>query len=86
MVAYKTLEERPGECQLKALDEGKEAQAYTLPPRSFELMVKTTEPTVTREMTSEKTCIDCSGGDYTVSVTTLESALSDTYVNREHNR
>lgn len=37
---------------------------HTLPPSSFELTVTTTEPTVTSEMTSEKTCIDWSFGDW----------------------
>lgn len=36
--------------------------AYTLPPSSFELTVTTTVPMVIKEMTSEKTCIDCSCG------------------------
>jgi hypothetical protein len=37
---------------------------HTLPPSSFELTVTTTEPMVTSEMTREKTCIDCSFGDW----------------------
>ena len=39
-------------------------KTYTLPPSNLELTVMTTDPMVTREMTSENTFIDCSGGDY----------------------
>lgn len=42
----------------------------------------TTDPTVTSEITSENTCIDCSGGDYfvnSVDLTELQAMRADVY-------
>lgn len=40
----------------------KQSEAYTLPPKSLELIVTTTDPMAIKEMTSENTCIACSLG------------------------
>lgn len=61
---------------------GRRCTAYTLPPRSFELMVKTTEPIVTSEITSENTCIDCSGGDCSISTVSHAHRTERTYIDR----
>ncbi len=75
---HKALEERPENKEIKVSSVPRisaeqlniaapticSPPTHTFPPRSFELTVTTTEPTVISEMTREKTCIDCSFGAY----------------------
>jgi len=60
LLAHQTLKERSGHQHMLIQD----YETHTLPPSSLELTVMTTDPMVTSEITSEKTFIDCSGGDY----------------------
>jgi len=79
-LAHKTLKERPGRQHMIA----QSRSTYTLPPNSLELTVMTTDPIVTREMTSEKTFIDCSGGDYESALCTVEGGLA--HIDGQNNR
>jgi hypothetical protein len=79
MLAYKTLEERPGHQHMIV----QSRLTYTLPPSNLELTVMTTDPMVTREMTREKTFIDCSGGDYRSALSIEKSKIA--HINGQDN-